>query len=70
MAKFLKSTDLSPEQIAHDIVISVLHSGTEGYMQGNAYQVSDQAIAKYAFGMYEDCYPMILEMVKNSYSED
>lgn len=70
MAKFLKKSDLSPEQIAHDIVISVLRTGTEGYLEGNSYQVTDQAIAKYAFGMYEDCYPMILEMVKNAYEEE
>lgn len=70
MSKFLKKTDLSPEQIAHDIVISVLRVGAEGYLEGNDYQITDLAIAKYAFGMYEDCYPAVLELVKNSYEEE
>jgi hypothetical protein len=64
MSKSLKGRKMSSEEIAHDLALNVVRTGIVGYQQGNDYQISDTDIARYAFSVYDDCYPLLLELIE------
>jgi len=64
MSKSFHNREMSKEQIAHDIALSVVRTSTEGYQRGNDYQISDQDIARYAFSVYDDCFHLIRQLIE------
>lgn len=69
MSQFLKDCPIEAEKIAHDIVLAVINTSTQGFLLGRDYQTTDDAIANYAFDVYTDCYPIILKRVKDAKGE-
>lgn len=64
MPKSLKNRTMSAEQVAHDLALNVVRTSTVAYQQGNDFQVSDQDVARYAFSVYDDCFPLLLELIE------
>lgn len=61
MYKSFEHREMSVEKIAHDLTIEVVRTSIEGFQRGNDYQVSDVDIANFAFSIYDECFPIILE---------
>ncbi len=64
MNKSFEQREMSIETIAHDLTIEVVRTSIEGFQRGNDYQVSDVDIANFAFSIYEECFPVMLERAK------
>ncbi|MDL2237635.1 hypothetical protein LJC56_07390 [Christensenellaceae bacterium OttesenSCG-928-K19] len=59
----MANNELSTEKIAHDLTLEAVRASIEGFQQGNSFQVSDVDIAKYAVNIYEECYPVIYDLI-------
>jgi len=62
MSKAFENRSISKEQIVHDLTLEVVRTSIASYQQGNDFQVSDVDIARYATNIYDECYPIIMEL--------
>ncbi|HBU12603.1 MAG TPA: hypothetical protein DEB31_07740 [Clostridiales bacterium] len=64
MAIRKSNREMTTETISHDLTIEVVRTTVEGYQQGNDFQVSDVDIARFAVSIYNECFPIIRELIE------